>query len=181
MLTRRIILAIRIWPNLHGWRDTALLALAYAMVGIPIGLITGRLIPEWPSIPFEQALAFMLITLLTPSLMEELLFRVLLIPHNTELVSSTRRWIWASISLIVFIVWHPFTAWLLHPWARPVFYDPVFLLLAGMLGLTCTLAYLRTGSIWPPVVIHWLTVVVWKLCLGSEILGFEAQWNGKPG
>lgn len=169
LLTRRVNPAFRVWPNLQGWRDTALLAAAYATVGIPLGLVTGRLIPGWPSIPFEQALAFVLITLVTPSLVEELLFRVLPIPHNTESVSSTWRWIWASISLILFIVWHPLNAWLLHPWARPMFYDPVFLLLAGMLGLTCTLAYLRTGSIWPPVVIHWLTVVVWKLCLGSEI------------
>jgi len=34
---------------------------------------------------------------------------------------------------------------------------------AGLLGAACTGAYARTGSIWPPVAIHWLTVVLWKV------------------
>lgn len=174
LLARRIIPAFRTWPTPRGWRDTALLAAAYALVGIPLGFITGRLTLEWSSAPPGQILAFVLIAILAPSLVEELLFRVALIPRNTESVAPTRRGIWAGISLILFVAWHPVNAWLLNPWARPIFFDPVFLALATLLGLTCTLAYLRTGSIWSPVMIHWLTVIVWKLCLGERIFILSA-------
>ena len=46
--------------------------------------------------------------------------------------------------------------------AQPVFLEPGFLLVTAALGLTCTLAWRLTGSLWPAVVIHWLTVVGWK-------------------
>lgn len=169
LLARRIIPAFRSWPTPPQWRDTALLAAAYALVGIPLGLLTGRLTLEWSSAPLGQILAFVLIAILAPSLVEELCFRVALIPRNSEPVSQAGRGVWAGASLVLFVAWHPLNAWLLNPWARPIFFDPIFLVLAALLGLTCTLAYLRTGSIWPPVMIHWLTVIVWKLCLGERI------------
>ncbi|WP_325315277.1 CPBP family glutamic-type intramembrane protease [Microcoleus sp. PH2017_28_MFU_U_A] len=45
--------------------------------------------------------------------------------------------------------------------------NPVFLLLAAVLGVACSIAYLLIGSIWPAVVIHWLGVTVWLLLLGG--------------
>jgi predicted Abi (CAAX) family protease len=46
---------------------------------------------------------------------------------------------------------------------RTLLADPRFLVQVTLLGLACSLAYLVSGSIWPPVLIHWLTVVVWLL------------------
>ncbi|WP_293204846.1 MULTISPECIES: hypothetical protein [unclassified Microcoleus] len=43
----------------------------------------------------------------------------------------------------------------------------MFLLLAAVLGVACSIAYLLIGSIWPAVVIHWLGVTVWLLLLGG--------------
>ncbi len=38
---------------------------------------------------------------------------------------------------------------------------------ARLLILFTLIAYLQSGSLWTPVVIHWLAVVVWLLFLGG--------------
>ena len=58
---------------------------------------------------------------------------------------------------------------LLKTEASQTFLDPVFLLLATLLGGCCTFVYLRTGSIWPSTLIHWLSLVSWKAFLGGRI------------
>ena len=68
----------------------------------------------------------------------------------------------AVIALAAFVLWHPVQVWLGLPMAQPVFLEPAFLVMAALLGVVCTLAYRRSGSIWPAVMIHWLTVVAWK-------------------
>jgi predicted Abi (CAAX) family protease len=100
----------------------------------------GELLPIWLS-------AF-----LVPALSEELIFRGWL-----------RRGmpIAAVASLLAFIAWHPLQVGLNLPFARPEFLDPRFLSLVAWLGLACTLSRLRSGSIWPAVIIHWGVVVVW--------------------
>jgi len=87
-----------------------------------------------------------------PSLGEELVFRGWL-----------RRGapIGAVLSLIAFIAWHPLQVWLNLPFGRPEFLDARFLSLVAWLGLACTLSRIRSGSIWPAVIIHWGVVVVW--------------------
>lgn len=89
-----------------------------------------------------------------PALAEEGVFRILL--------AGRRGRIRASLALAAFVLWHPVQVWLALPMAQPVFLEPGFLLVTAALGLTCTLAWRLTGSLWPAVVIHWLTVVGWK-------------------
>ncbi|MEH2256054.1 hypothetical protein [Nostoc sp.] len=43
----------------------------------------------------------------------------------------------------------------------------VFLFLAGFLGVTCTVAYTLTGSLFAIVLIHWIVVVVWLIVFGG--------------
>jgi predicted Abi (CAAX) family protease len=51
-----------------------------------------------------------------------------------------------------------------------LFYDPVFLGLSTIFGVFCSVAYLRSGSIWPSVLMHWAVVVAWKLWFGGWIM-----------
>ena len=44
-----------------------------------------------------------------------------------------------------------------------MFFNPVFLGLTGLLGLTCAIVYLLTGSIWTIAILHWIVVVIWLL------------------
>jgi predicted Abi (CAAX) family protease len=102
-----------------------------------------------------------------PSLLEELIFRVLFIPHPAQGHPLRTTLIWAIVSLGIFILWHPINGIFIRSIARPLFTDPLFLTFAGLLGIACTTAYLRSGSIWPPMVIHWAVVTPWILFLGG--------------
>jgi predicted Abi (CAAX) family protease len=95
---------------------------------------------------------------LIPTLSEELLFRGW-VRRGSPLP--------AVGSLLAYIAWHPLQTLLNLPFGRPEFLDPAFLGLIAWLGLVCTLSRLRSGSIWPPVIIHWGVVVIWKSLYGG--------------
>jgi predicted Abi (CAAX) family protease len=112
---------------------------------------TGVLEPS-PITSRGQLLPISLSAFLVPALTEELFFRGWLrkgMPFG------------AVASLLAYIAWHPVQVWLSLPFARPEFADAGFLSLVAWLGLACTLSRLRSGSIWPAVIIHWGVVVVW--------------------
>lgn len=69
--------------------------------------------------------------------------------------------------MAAFVAYHPLKAVILSGGKRSTFTRPVFLLLTTLLGAACTTAYLQSGSLWPPVVIHWLIVAVWLLFFGG--------------
>lgn len=102
-----------------------------------------------------------------PALVEELIFRLLLIPHPIETASSLHIYGTSLISLILFISYHPLNAWTFYRLGNPTFMDWRFLTLTGLLGGVCTIAYLATGSIWVAVIIHWLVVGIWLKFLGG--------------
>jgi predicted Abi (CAAX) family protease len=72
--------------------------------------------------------------------------------------------VWATLSLFLFVIYHPLNALTFFSQGRETFFDPIFLCLAAGLGIICTITYYQTGSLWLPVLIHWLVVVVWLLC-----------------
>ncbi|MEM9164513.1 MAG: CPBP family glutamic-type intramembrane protease [Cyanobacteria bacterium P01_F01_bin.4] len=94
------------------------------------------------------------------------MFRALLIPRP-DAASSQSLGSWAIASLVIFIGFHPLNARFLMTERRETFYNPIFLTLAGLLGVVCTLSYLQSASLWPPVVLHWLMVIIWLLSLGG--------------
>lgn len=168
ILLDRVHLALASWPDRRGWVETAGLFAAFSLAALVLGASSGFLGLALPAAAgTARLLAHVAGSLIFPALAEETLFRVLLLPHFAERAPLSRAVKWTALSLALFIVWHPLNAWLFLPVARPVFTDPVFLTLAGLLGLTCSVAYLRTGSVWPPVLIHWLVVVVWKALFGG--------------
>lgn len=169
-LPSRLYRAFTTWPTWRGWRDVALMTLVFSALALPIGLSGGLLTLRSADVTWLGALAVVARTLLAPSLFEETLFRVLLFPHPAEDRSRRRRLVVFALALGVFIVWHVLNAWLVTPAARPVFYDPIFLVDAGLLGATCLLAYWRTGSVWAPVAVHWVAVIGWQLGLGGIAL-----------
>jgi predicted Abi (CAAX) family protease len=113
---------------------------------------------------------------LKPALLEDAVFRGALVPHPRErLPGSKVGWIAAS-SLIAFVAWHPAQALLYRHSEIGLFTSLIFLTLTFALGLVCTAAYLVSGSLWPPVVMHWVSVTVWIEFLGGAArLGIGAR------
>jgi len=174
------VLASLLPPFQPGDLGRSLLVLAgYGALALALGVASGFLsMPmQWP--PLAEALPRLAKLLLMPALVEELLFRVLLIPHPIEGFPWQPLLAWNALSLGLFVLYHPVAARLWYPQARALFDDPRFLLQATLLGVACSLAYGFTGSLWPPVLIHWLAVVIWlEPFRGREQLGLAAHAAG---
>ena len=170
LLVRRLIRAFGTVPDAGDWAATAALLLLCAAIVLPVGLRTGflRLAPmraPWPTLAGIAAAAF-----IAPALIEEAVYRVCLLPHPAEPMSAAARWLWGIAGLAVFVAVHPLGA-LRHPPGSPrraTFTDPRFLVLAALLGAACSAAYLCSGSLWPPVLLHWILVAVWLIALGGS-------------
>ncbi|MCW5214835.1 CPBP family intramembrane metalloprotease, partial [Desulfobulbus sp. US5] len=74
------------------------------------------------------------------------------------------------LSAILFTLWHPLNALTVNPGAQALFCDPYFLVIVFCLGIVCSLTYILSRSLWVPIIIHWLTVVVWVIFLGGRNL-----------
>ena len=157
-------------PAAADWRRCALLYLLFLAIALPVGLTSGLLHPSLPPLTAGAALFAAATIALHPALTEELVFRALILPRVADRVSRRRLAITLVVSLALYVAAHPLNARLFWPAAFGVFSNPFYLTLTALLGLTCSAAYLISGSIWPPVAIHWLTVTVWILLLGGQSL-----------
>jgi predicted Abi (CAAX) family protease len=170
-LLRRWRLALSTAPRAADWAFAAAVLLIFSTLALPFGLTSGVLTIAVGEIG-PRLLAFALIAVVVPSLAEELAFRVTLLPQPSERASVMHRIAAVAASVMLFVAWHPLNATLFLPAARPLFSDARFLTLAGLLGLCCSVVYLRTGSVWPGVALHWLVVVTWKAVLGGRLVLF---------
>lgn len=165
----RIIESLK-WPTLTDWGFAIAVLLLYACIALPLGLKQGFLRycpPAELGLAVPKQLKLMLLLFFMPALLEELIMRVLLLPHPTEGVLPQTWLIWSAISLVIFVVYHPLNALTFYPAGNPTFFQPIFLVLSGLLGLVCTVIYLQTGSLWLIAIAHWLVVAVWLLWLGG--------------
>jgi predicted Abi (CAAX) family protease len=106
-------------------------------------------------------------TLLHPSLLEEALYRGLLLPPLDTPFPQNRDIAWLALGLFLFILAHPING-LLRREAQATFTHPNFLLLAGLMGLINSLLYWSTNSLWPAVLLHWIVVFIWLDRFGGE-------------
>lgn len=166
LLSDRVMSSILTLPELSDILNATLLLSIYTAIALPLGFTTDFLqlkpITSWQIVIKVTATSF-----IAPAILEELVFRVCLLPRASENSTFMTIFIWAIISLVLFIIYHPLNALIFFPTGQPTFFEPIFLFLATLLGITCSLAYLQSYSLWTPVVIHWLVVVVWLLCLGG--------------
>jgi predicted Abi (CAAX) family protease len=155
--------AVLTLPSVRGWLETLALFTLFAMIAVPVAYSSSFFTAR---ISFTAWLPILVTTFFVPALLEEFIWRVLLVPRPQT------RYFWplGILSLILYVFSHPFGAWLFRPTAQDIFYSPAFLLLAALLGFTCLIAYVRTKSLWSCVVIHWLTVAIWLLFGGRALL-----------
>ena len=151
-------------PRPRDWGEMllggALLAGVFGTLGLRTGLL--HLEPRPASVVLKCAAVVFFI----PALGEELSFRGALIPDRGE---ARRALVPILGSTALFTAWHVVeTLWL--PQERRTFLRPDFLAWAAGLGLVCAVLRRRSGSIWPPVVLHWAAVVAWMGWLGGEPL-----------
>jgi len=167
VIAHRLITAVSTLPDAEAWLHAAALILIFTIIALPIGFQRGFLQIEVLRASWSKIIGIIATSLFMPAVIEELFFRVLLLPRSTENVSPLGLWFWGCISLAMFIAYHPLNALSFFPRGLKTFFHVVFLVLAALLGIVCSIAYIQSGSLWTPVVIHWLAVVVWLLLLGG--------------
>jgi predicted Abi (CAAX) family protease len=164
LILARLRRALTTVPTPRDWVEALVGAAVLAGVFGPLGFATGLL--RFEPRPAAVILKCALVVLFVPALGEELPFRGAAIPDRTE-TPRARTAILASTA--VFTGWHMLeTLWL--PEERTTFLRPDFLAWAAALGLVCAILRRRSGSIWPPVVLHWAAVVAWMGWLGGRPL-----------
>lgn len=109
-----------------------------------------------------EMLKIAIVAFFFPALFEELVFRGFLNPNQS------RFSIFASTA--AFVAWHPIAATLFLPAAKPFVTDPIFLVFVAIFGLLFCLMRKMTGSLWVPILSHWLLTVVWKGLGGAQFL-----------
>jgi predicted Abi (CAAX) family protease len=155
-------------PDWRTWRTCAFAYCLFLLCAVPLGLLSGLLRPSLAHrSPAEMAGAGLLL-FVQPALAEEIVFRGLLLPRNAGSMSRGRLCVVAGAALVVYVASHPLNALLFRPAALSLFESPVYLVLVALLGLACTATYLISRSIWPPVALHWLTVMAWIWLLGGQ-------------
>ena len=167
VIFHRFSAAISTFPNIETWLYAAFVLLLFTIIALPIGFLGNFLQVDVIKVSWQTIIGIISISFVTPAVTEELFFRALLLPHTTEQLPVPQLWLWGCIGLVMFIVYHPLNALSFFPQGLETFFNVVFLVLAALLGIVCSLAYLQSGSLWIPVVIHWLVVVVWLLFLGG--------------
>ncbi|MEM7553581.1 MAG: CPBP family glutamic-type intramembrane protease [Cyanobacteria bacterium P01_A01_bin.84] len=166
IIISRILAAIAL-PKLSDWLTGAGILFAYGAIALPLGLNSRFLQLQIWSVSWIRHLFKALQLFIMPAFVEELIFRVLLLPHPTEAIPWYQWSLWANFILFLFILYHPLNAKTFYKQGYPTFFDPIFLILVGLLGIACTLTYALTGSLWLIVLIHWIVVTVWLQILAG--------------
>ncbi len=167
-----LIVGDRLWwgcttlPTLTDWLTGIVLILVYALIALPLGFWF-KFLQFDNQFTSPSAIKIITTSLISPAILEELFFRVILLPHLAENLAIKNILIWSIISLSLFVIYHPLNAIIFFSSERKTFFNPIFLWLAAGLGIICTISYLQSGSIYVAVIIHWLAVIIWLLYLGG--------------
>lgn len=160
--------AVTTWPSKKTWRLCFLVWIVFIAGALPLGFATGFFHVRLAPMSASRLVLLPFYLFLRPALLEELIFRALLLPRNLASQGLRRLLGISLVSLTLFIVSHPLHGWLTRPAAIPLFTNPVFLSCAGLLGVACTAVYLISRSLWPPVLLHLTAVFVWLVFLGGQ-------------
>jgi len=176
-LRQRIINSLFQLPNGNDWTWILGVGLVFASIMLVMAFATNfvefKLAQEFSVIFFLEQFSRIFFI---PSAIEELAVRDALIPGKAEQSNKQKDLTWSAISLLIYIFYHlpgglaaDFISDLMgHDTAYfMTFTNPIFLIETGLLGICCTIIYLRTRSIWPSIIFHWLVVVAWLLFLGG--------------
>ncbi len=160
--------AVTTLPDARTWLTCAAIFAVFLGCAAPIGFLSGFLHPTTPPLAANDLIATALAVFVQPALVEEIIFRGVLVPRDFR--STSRRVVvgFGLGALALYVISHPINAALFRPAAMSVFARPVYLLLATLLGIVCTAAYWISKSIWPPVLIHWVTVLAWLWFFGGQ-------------
>lgn len=160
--------AVLTFPPARTWMHCLLVYAVFSALALSIGIGSGLLRPSLPVLSPKTGGLMAVTTLISPALMEELIFRVLPLPRDATRVTKSCLALISTVALAAFVAAHPLSAWLFRPTAWALFTTPAFLAIAACLGAAATVVYLISKSLWPPVLMYWTAVLTWIVLLGGQ-------------
>lgn len=152
------IAALKRWPTFSHWK-LALAVMAATIVILWLLFDMAGLARWTPQTDLGFIVPTAAMLLVAPALLEELLFRGLLVGSGSSAS--------AILSVAAFVAWHPLQAVTIGPPWAALFLDPAFLCGVALLGVALVFLRLRSGSLWPSIILHWLVVAGWKFLFGG--------------
>jgi predicted Abi (CAAX) family protease len=156
-----------VWPELDVWLISFFLLLIYGLIARWAGLRSGLIKNEKKTLSIWQRVMLGARLILHPALVEESIFRGLLLPPPTGTLITPSMLAWVIFSGLLFILAHPINSLMLKPHTRSVFTHPIFLTLAGFLAICTSVLYWISASLWPAVLFHWIVVYLWMTRFGG--------------
>jgi len=144
------------------------IAIGYGAIALSLGWRSGWLPRRWRWAPWRQLLPRAARWFVVPALVQEVLFRALLLPSALDGVPPLAMVPWLALSVGLFVAWHGLPLGRGREALRMRRSDPRGLVQLSLLGLACGLAFVVSGSLWPSVWIHWLAVLVWRQALPGQ-------------
>ncbi|CAK8723367.1 CAAX protease family protein [Candidatus Electronema halotolerans] len=145
-----------------------LLLIGFACLAAAVGL-SGNLF-HWQILDSDIVYILPFSLFIFPVFLEEAFFRGILIPNKIKEKGGKAVLATTLFSAAAFTLWHPLNALTVNPGAQELFLNPHFLFIVFCLGITCSLSYIFSQSLWMPIFIHWLTVLIWVVFLGGRNL-----------
>jgi len=166
-ILHRLKAAFTTVPRISDWVFTLLLFFVFALISLPLGFLSNFLSVDLAEVPWPNLIIKAIVLLVVPSLAEECVFRVMMLSHKSEKSSIQKKWFLTILSLTAYVIYHPLNALTLYKAAYPTFFNLTFLLLTTYLGIICSWIYLKSGSIYPSVFMHWIVVIIWLFVFGG--------------
>ena len=169
----QIITSFLRFPSLIQWTEIILIWLLFALTILSLGFAFKFL--EFKIADPPKGFIYEIVrTLIVPTTVEEIIARIILLPRIDPSLQSLNfsQFLQCVMSLSIYVFYHPLLGYIIK-WLTPntsylkTFTNPIFLSLVVLLGSCCTITYLRTQSIWPSIIFHWLAVISWLLLLGG--------------
>jgi len=157
-------------PDGRTWGACVLVYCLFLACALPIGVLSELLRPSLAHLRVAELAGTAVLVFFQPALVEEIIFRGMLLPREARAISRGRLGLIAGGALALYIASHPLNALLFKPSLLHVLASPAYLAIVALLGLACTAAYWISRSLWPAVVMHWLTVLAWLWLLGGQAL-----------
>jgi predicted Abi (CAAX) family protease len=162
-----LLLGYTVWPGLDVWLTSLLLLLIFGLIARWQGLRSGIIREEKTTLSTWGRVLLGARLLLHPAVVEESIFRGLLIPSPADTSITPSILAWIILSWLLFILAHPINSLILRPQTRAVFTHPVFLILAGLLAIFTSALYWISASLWPAILFHWIVVFIWMTRFGG--------------
>jgi predicted Abi (CAAX) family protease len=154
-------------PGGELWLISLILLYIYGLIARWAGLRAGLIKAQKTKLSTWQQVLLGARLFVHPALVEESIFRGLLMPPPTGSSLTPSMLVWIVLSWFLFILAHPINSLILRPRTRPVFTSPVFLSLAGFLAICTSALYWISASLWPAVLFHWIVVFLWMTNFGG--------------